>query len=98
MKSKSDCGGPVIEDRFFEPRASVEPRCDPITGSGHGARNPRVTRLVRTSESNDAEMGCQGNQNSGRGAREDDPASPRQFRLSGAGCGFLRTFDHRARV
>src|SRR5580658_2401139 len=56
MQPESDGGCPVVKDRFLEPRAAVESRCNPISGLGHGARDPGVARLVRSEEANGSQV------------------------------------------
>ena len=51
------CGGhPIIKDRLFEPRLPVKARRDPIAALRHVARDPRVTRLIGTHETDRAEI------------------------------------------
>jgi len=41
---------------FLTPWLAIEPRCHPIPGLGHIARDPRIARLVRPDKSEGSQM------------------------------------------
>src|SRR5208282_1324214 len=62
MHLESERGSPIIKDRFLEPRAAVESRCNPISGLGHRARDPSIARLVRSHEADGSQVAKQADQ------------------------------------
>ena len=55
MQQESDRSGPVVENRLLKPRVSVQAWSDPVAGSGHGARDPDVARLIGADEADGAQ-------------------------------------------
>ena len=53
---EEDGGGPVVEDRLFEPRLAVETRRDPVAGFGHVASDPGVAGFVGPNKAYDVEV------------------------------------------